>query len=143
MAADPPEWDEFEAPDWKEEQARKREESLDAMLRRFEREQWEKFHPKDSKKPNGDGGAGFSSSISPLPFIRASEWYGQPRPELEFLDQRKWLPMQASTILSGAGATGKTLLMLQLGVACVTGSRWLGGYVRKGPVVFYSAEEPL
>lgn len=64
-------------------------------------------------------------NISPLKFHCVADWADMPIPE------RKWLvegviPRGEVTILSGHGGTGKSLLALQLMLACSAGDRWLG-----------------
>ena len=61
----------------------------------------------------------------------------------EWLDQRSLIPFASVTNFSGIGAVGKTLLMLQLCISCATGMPWLSAAIRKGPALFYSAEEPI
>lgn len=97
-------------------------------------------------QPNGQYANGQSQhipKIEPLDTIRASSWHGKERPVREWLDGRKLYRVGFTGILTGAGAVGKTLLALQASVACVTGMRWLGTPIKQGPVIFYSAEEPV
>jgi RecA-family ATPase len=82
-------------------------------------------------------------SIEPFITVDASSWHGKVRPTREWLDQRSLIPHASVTNFTGIGAVGKTLLMLQLCVSCVTSSNWLGATVRSGPALFYSAEEPI
>jgi len=96
------------------------------------------FKGKGRDKPNDEPKADFK-----LFRIKASNWAGQERPPREFLDQRKFIPIRYVTILAGQGAIGKTLLALQLALACSTSTQWLGGWVKAGKVLIYSAEEPL
>ena len=56
-------------------------------------------------------------------------WQDQPIPE------RRWLvadliPMQNVTMLSGDGGVGKSIVALQLMVACAIEHRWLGQQTR-------------
>ena len=53
------------------------------------------------------------------------------------------IPHRAATILSGAGSVGKTLLLLQAEIAAAARLPWLGGAVRSGPALFFSAEDAL
>jgi RecA-family ATPase len=59
---------------------------------------------------------------------------------------REWfaanlIPAKYVTLLSGDGGTGKSLLAAQLAVAGVTGGRWLGLDVKRGPVLYLGAED--
>lgn len=53
------------------------------------------------------------------------------------------IPTGTVTILNGDGGTGKSLISLQLAVATVLGSYWLGRQVRKGPCYFITAEDDI
>jgi RecA-family ATPase len=120
-----------------------RDDDPDAFARKLEQEQYEKFHPrKDAPKakPNGNGA---HPPIEPFLLIDAAGWHGTDRPTREFLDGRKLFPYGYASILTGAGAVGKTLLALQASVACTSAGKWLGADIRHGPVLFYSAEEPI
>lgn len=59
---------------------------------------------------------------------------------------REWhvkglVPANNSTLLSGDGGTGKSLLAAQLAMATVLGRTWLGHEVTQGPVVYLGAED--
>ena len=60
---------------------------------------------------------------------------------------RRWLvphriPLPNVTMLSGDGAAGKTTITLQLCVATVRGTDWLGSPIDEpGPAIFFTAEE--
>ncbi|MDB5593732.1 MAG: RecA-family ATPase [Hyphomicrobiales bacterium] len=81
-----------------------------------------------------------------------------PRPVLQFINAanfagkaitpREWhveglIPARNVTMLSGDGATGKTLLALQLAAATVTGTSWIGQLPAKGRTVFVTAEDDM
>jgi RecA-family ATPase len=75
-------------------------------------------------------------------FLDISDWDGKPIPE------RRWavhdrIPLRQPTLLSGEGAAGKTLLLLQLSVAHVLGRDWLGTLPEPGPVVYVGAEDDV
>ena len=80
---------------------------------------------------------------APLDTIDASSFAGKPRPVRQWLDKRELIPFAHVTNFTGTTAVGKTLLMLQVSIACVTGTPWIGAAVRQGPVLFYSAEEKM
>lgn len=73
-------------------------------------------------------------------FYSAAILQGRPVP------QRQWLvpdlvPQKTVTLFSGDGGTGKSLLALQLAVAAVLGTRWLGRWVSPGNALMISAED--
>jgi RecA-family ATPase len=64
------------------------------------------------------------------------------------IPQREWLvdeiiPMRQVTFIYGDGSTGKTLIELQLSVAVVTGTDWLGNLPKEGNVLILSAEDDI
>ncbi len=64
------------------------------------------------------------------------------------IPQREWLvddiiPMRQVTLIYGDGATGKTLIELQLSVAVATGTDWLGKLPKDGNVLILSAEDDI
>jgi RecA-family ATPase len=76
-----------------------------------------------------------------LNFINASSWAGQTAAKRRWLAATR-IPRSTVTMLSGDGAAGKTTIALQLGVATVRGTDWLGAVIEEpGPVIFFSAEE--
>lgn len=80
-----------------------------------------------------------SPGLSALAFT-ADSLAGEPVP------RRVWhveslIPSRVVTLLQGDGGTGKSILALQLAVATVTGQRWLSQDVRRGNVVYLSAED--
>ena len=94
--------------------------------------------------PNGEGrghdGGEPEAPQQPLPVIRGSDFAGRPVP------RRKWLcegliPSRNVTLFGGDGGTGKSLLALQLAVACATRRDWIGRTVRAGPALYLSAED--
>ena len=51
------------------------------------------------------------------------------------------IPLRHVTLFSGHGATGKSLMQLQLSVAAVLGKQWLDTAPLPGPVMFVDAED--
>jgi AAA domain len=87
----------------------------------------------------GESGAGEEKESRKFVY-RASKFKGEPKVE------RKWLvpgliPDVNVTAVSGDGGVGKSLVLLQLAAAVVFGLDWLGMPVKRGPVVFISAED--
>lgn len=78
-----------------------------------------------------------------LHLIEAGCWIGrEPKPR-RFLDGKsRLLPMRNVTLLGGDGGTGKSLLALQLALACCTAiPHWIGMEVMAAPVLYLSAED--
>lgn len=104
------------------------------------------------KDQNGDGAGPrqtadnekrAGSDDEPLPTIWASSWSGCARPLREYLDARGLFPLGHVSIFTSQGGDGKTLLALQAAIACCSDGTWLGANIRRGKVLFYSAEEPI
>lgn len=73
-------------------------------------------------------------------FYSAASLKGKPVPA------RQWMvpgmvPQKTVTLFSGDGGTGKSLLALQLAVAAVAGTGWLGKSVQQGTALMISAED--
>ncbi|SRR5579883_167007 len=83
---------------------------------------------------------GRPADLQPLQTLDLARWQGEAVPE------RRWIvpdmvPEDECTLLSGDGGEGKTLLQLQLAVACVLGRPWLGRTVRKCRVAAVFCED--
>lgn len=78
----------------------------------------------------------------PLRAVSAATLASRPAPAQPW-HVRDWIPGRNVTLLTGDGAAGKSLLMLQAAVATVLGDDWIGLQARTGPVVFVSAEDEL
>lgn len=90
----------------------------------------------------------------PVPFTQTQGPVERPSPHFftaADLDEGKvpvrlwhvqdFIPARTVTILTGDGGTGKSLVALQLAVATVLGSAWLGQQTAKGSALFISAED--
>jgi RecA-family ATPase len=77
-----------------------------------------------------------------FPVVNAGKLLQKPAPERLWLVP-DWVPWGDVTGLGADGGTGKTTLALQLGVACATGTSWLGKATRQCPVLYLSAEDDL
>jgi RecA-family ATPase len=117
------------------------DEDFRAKSAREWREARGKEPPRRDPPPHANGNG--AHVVEPFLLIDAAGWQGTERPVREFLDDRKLFPYGYASILTGAGAVGKTLLALQASVACTSVGKWLGADIRHGPVLFYSAEEPI
>lgn len=74
--------------------------------------------------------------------VNAASLAGKPVPRQEWLVQ-DMIPKNNVTMLAGDGATGKSLLGLQLAVAVATGGCWIGFRPEIGRALFLSAEDEL
>ena len=72
--------------------------------------------------------------------VNAASLAGKPVPEREWLVP-DWIPMEQVTLLYADGATGKSLLSMQLGVAVATNNPWFNIPVKHGKVEFITAED--
>lgn len=79
--------------------------------------------------------------LEPLETFSIADFAGKPVPEQEFLDRRQMFPARNVTLLQGDGGTGKSLLAMQLCMAVVGRSTWLGISVRHGAALYVSAED--
>lgn len=98
--------------------------------------------PADIRPPMSGNGADTARPPVKLDVISAASFAGQPIP------RQRWLvpdliPAGNVTILSGDGATGKSLLGLQLAVATATAGEWIGAAPEPGKVLFVSAEDEI
>ncbi len=74
------------------------------------------------------------------PTIRPSEWQGQPIPVMDWIVP-DLIPSGVVTMLSGDGGLGKSLLSLQLAVACATDEQWLGHKPKFCKVLIVACED--
>ncbi|BCH23553.1 AAA family ATPase [Mesorhizobium sp. L-8-3] len=81
--------------------------------------------------------------VLPLPTVCAADLAVLPTPQRSFLDDAGLLPERNVTMLSGDGGSGKSLLAMQLAVAVAAGTYWLGTAVKRGGVLYVSAEDDL
>lgn len=75
-----------------------------------------------------------------LDLISAAAFASQQTPERQWI-VKEYLPDRNVSTLGGDGATGKSLLAMQLAVACSAERHWLGLPVKSGPVLYFSAED--
>ena len=82
--------------------------------------------PSENSSPfseSDNGGGDFK--ISPLRMLNPAEWIGVEPPIRSWI-VNGWIPAGAVTLLTGDGGTGKSLLALQLMMACAKGEPLLG-----------------
>ncbi len=75
-----------------------------------------------------------------LPRVNFSNWDNEPTPEQEWAVPDR-IPVRKTTICSGEGAMGKSLIELHRSVAHVLGRNWLGTTPAEGPAIFIDAED--
>lgn len=81
-------------------------------------------------------------AFAPLPYTVVSTLAGiLPAPRSWCV--RDWIPDHAMTLLAGDGGVGKSILALQLHIACCVGIPWLGLPVDPRPSFYFSAEDPF
>jgi RecA-family ATPase/DNA polymerase I-like protein with 3'-5' exonuclease and polymerase domains len=75
-----------------------------------------------------------------LPFINFSNWDHEPAPPRAWaVDER--IPLYQTTLFSGEGSAGKSMVQLQLSFAHVLMREWLGVVPMPGPALFVDAED--
>jgi RecA-family ATPase len=88
-----------------------------------------------------DGKTDKLNNSVPLEMIKPMQWQGKAIPQRRWLVQDR-IPMRQTTLLTGDGGLGKTLLALQLQTACALGRDWID--LKAEPVKsigFYCEEE--
>ena len=96
-------------------------------------EAWGSFE-RPPPRPNG-------APLAALRFENVPEWDEAPAPPREWLIPDR-IPHRAVTLLSGEGATGKSILALDLTVAVVIGRGWLNFMPEmSGGAIYVSAED--
>jgi RecA-family ATPase len=88
---------------------------------------------EDKRRAKGNG---TGKADAPLPYVDLAA----------DLTERQWavlerIPMLNVSMLSGEGAIGKSLLLMQLSGAVVLGKEWIGTLPEQGPVLYMSCEE--
>jgi RecA-family ATPase len=76
----------------------------------------------------------------PLPYIDISTW-DDVRPPVRGWAVYDRIPLRQPTLLSGHGATGKSMLMLQLLAATSLSRDWIGLLPEPGPTIYLGAED--
>jgi RecA-family ATPase len=87
-----------------------------------------------------DANRDLAAASTPLRFCDIGEW-GRRSPS-----PREWavpdrFPLRNVALISGEGAVGKSILIMQLGVAHVLGRDWLHALPEPGPFLYLNAED--
>jgi RecA-family ATPase len=92
------------------------------------------------KRPRQAHARQVNSSDRKSRFFVAADLASKPVPPRDWLVP-DLIPAGTVTLLAGDGGTGKSLIALQLAVACALGKPWLGRGVASGRALFISAED--
>ena len=76
----------------------------------------------------------------PLRFCDIAQWSAQEPPPREWAVPNRF-PLRNVALISGEGAVGKSILIMQLGVAHALGRDWLGTLPEPGPFLYLNAED--
>lgn len=76
----------------------------------------------------------------PLSFCDIGAWVGREPPPREWAVSERF-PLRAVGLFSGDGAVGKTILLMQLGVAHILGKEWLFTLPEPRPFLYLNAED--
>lgn len=97
-------------------------------------------HSTGADEPNGNAPSPDKPSEPQLIRIDLAQWGTKPIPPRDWTVHDRFLRRNVS-LLSGEGGLGKSLLMLQLGVAHILGQDWLRSVPEKGRVMIINCEE--
>lgn len=105
-------------------------------------------HPRSDPPPLGPMVLNFAAEKAKRadPKARKSRFFSATMLDGRDVPERNWLvpgliPSGTVTLLTGDGGTGKSLLALQLAIACALGKSWIGRNVASGTALFLSAED--
>lgn len=91
-------------------------------------------------KPKGGTGDRKADS-EPLPFVDMSMWDDAPAPPRQWLVLDR-IPQRQPTLISGEGAIGKSILLLQLLVSTALSQPWIESlWPKPGPTIYFGAED--
>lgn len=94
------------------------------------------FRLIESDIDDGERGA----ADKPLTFCDITQWSTREPPLREWAVQDRF-PLRNVSLISGEGAVGKSILIMQLGVAHALGRDWLGTLPEPGPFLYLNAED--
>jgi RecA-family ATPase len=84
--------------------------------------------------------ASSAPTLALIPLFNLSKLDSAPVPQQEWSVEDR-IPIGHTSLFTGEGAAGKSLIQLQLSVAHVLGKEWLGVTPRQGPALFVDAED--
>jgi RecA-family ATPase len=87
-----------------------------------------------------DGAQDLNPADAPLKFCDVGEWSAREPPPREWAVQDRF-PLRNVALISGEGAVGKSILIMQLGVAHALGRDWVGTLPEPGPFLYLNAED--
>ena len=92
---------------------------------------------EDAVRARSDRAKRYNGNASTLPYVNLTIDPIPPR-EWTVLDR---VPGRNVTLLSGEGAVGKSILLLQLSAAISLGRDWIGSMPVNGPVMYFNCED--
>ena len=87
-----------------------------------------------------DGGNGLNRRHEPLAFVDIGAWAEREPPEREWAVYERF-PLRNVSLLSGEGATGKSILIMQFGAAHVLAKDCALTLPKPGPFLYFNAED--
>jgi RecA-family ATPase len=88
----------------------------------------------------GDDTRDLGVADAPLRFCDIGEWSTREPPPREWAVPDRF-PLRNVALISGEGAVGKSIVIMQLGVAHVLGRDWLQALPEPGPFLYLNAED--
>jgi RecA-family ATPase len=95
-----------------------------------------KFTFVESEDNDRDPGA----ALTPLTFCDIDKWSRSEPPPRDWAVPDRF-PLRNVALLSGEGAVGKSILLMQLAAAHVLARDWLGTLPKPGPAIYLNAED--
>lgn len=80
--------------------------------------------------------------LQPLGLVDPAQWAGQPIPERQWL-LRDWMPLATTTLFTGAGGVGKSLMGQQLATAVGLGRTFMGIETTQTPAIYMTCEDKV
>jgi RecA-family ATPase len=96
-------------------------------------------HDKARKFTNGTGEHNDGET---LPYVDMSAWDDTPAPPRQWVIADR-IPLLQPTLLSGEGAIGKSILLLQLLSSTPLARDWIGMLPEQGPAIYLGAEDTV
>lgn len=100
----------------------------------------EGFGALEELRRNQSASADLQPPLPERPYFCPAAWFGLKVPEREWIVQDV-IPSRVVTMLSGDGGLGKSLLSLQLAMACATEEPWIGLKAKQCKVLIVACED--